>query len=62
MKVPFSTVLVYLEERDWVLQKIYRKSIRVFVRGNDESPILIQVDDDGNVDKAQFDAIKPLAD
>lgn len=58
--VPFKVVLEYLERRGWVLLRI-KKPWRVFVRGNDESPILIKVDKDGNVDGDEFNSIKPLA-
>ncbi len=60
-KVRFEVVLVHLEERGWVLLKIYRRFLRVFARGSNEPPIIIRVDDNGNVDGDQFEAIKPYA-
>jgi hypothetical protein len=58
--VQFSTVLVYLEGRGWVLKRI-DKPYRVFVRRPDELPVLVEVSRDKTVDRDQFEYIKTIA-
>jgi len=60
MWIRFEEVLAHLEARGWRLQRIW-KPYRVFLRGRDELPILIEVNN-GKVDRKAWEQIKKIAD
>ncbi|NUQ54233.1 MAG: hypothetical protein HUU19_16275 [Phycisphaerales bacterium] len=60
MSIPFKQILSHLEVRGWRLQRIW-KPYRVFLRGRDELPILIEVNN-GRVDRKAWEQIKKIAD
>ncbi|MBL8759720.1 MAG: hypothetical protein JNL50_00300 [Phycisphaerae bacterium] len=59
MTVSFEVALRYLEERGWRLQRIW-KPYRVFVRGKEELPLLVEVQR-GQVDRKAWEIIKKHA-
>lgn len=60
MSIPFKVVLAHLEAKGWKLQRIW-KPYRVFLRGREELPILVDVEN-GKVDRKAWEQIKKIAD
>ena len=58
-RIPFQAVLEYLESRGWVLKRIW-KPYRIFVRGDEELPIMVTVEQNA-VSAEDFDKIKEFA-
>jgi hypothetical protein len=57
--IPFTEVREYLEARGWRFQRIWRP-YRVFLRGDNELPIMVEVEE-GMVDRRAFEEIKKHA-
>jgi hypothetical protein len=57
--VPFGEVREYLESRGWRLQRIW-KPYRIFLRGEAELPLMVEVEE-GEVDRRAFEEIKKHA-